>query len=170
MKNHSKEYWKNTVCWWDHNDAILWILILHQLISQTCIVKSSMSSRVLFSSVQSLSHVRLFATPWTAACQASLSINNSWSFLKLISIAAFSKSSLNIWKFLGHILLKPILKDFEHYFSSMWNECNCMVVWTFFGITLLWDWKENWPFPVLWPLLSFPFVDILSAAFSSIVF
>ena len=83
--------------------------------------------------------------------------------------SAFSKSSLNIWKFLVHILLKPILKDFEHYFSSMWNECNCAVVWTFFGIAL-WDWKENWPFPVLWPLLSFPFVDILSAAFSSIVF
>ena len=39
-----------------------------------------------FSSVQSLSHVRLFATPWTAAHQASLSITNSWSLLKLMSI------------------------------------------------------------------------------------
>ena len=29
-------------------------------------------------------------------------------------------------------------------------------IWTFFGIALLWDWNENWPFPVLWPLLSFP--------------
>ena len=38
------------------------------------------------SSVQSLSHVQLFATPWTAACQASLSITNSWSLLKLMSI------------------------------------------------------------------------------------
>ena len=38
------------------------------------------------SSVQSFSHVRLFATPWTAASQASLSITNSWSPLKLISI------------------------------------------------------------------------------------
>ena len=37
------------------------------------------------SSVQSLSHVRLFVTPWTAACQASLSITNSWSLLKLMS-------------------------------------------------------------------------------------
>ena len=34
-----------------------------------------------FSSVQSLSHVRLFATPWTAVCQASLYITNSWSLL-----------------------------------------------------------------------------------------
>ena len=39
-----------------------------------------------FSSVQSLSHVWLFATPWTAACQASLSIINSWNLLKLMSI------------------------------------------------------------------------------------
>ena len=38
-----------------------------------------------FSSVQSLSHVQLFATPWTAARQASLSITNSWSLLKLMS-------------------------------------------------------------------------------------
>ena len=41
---------------------------------------------VLFSSVQSLRQVRLFATPWTAACQVSLSITNSWSPHKLMSI------------------------------------------------------------------------------------
>ena len=46
-----------------------------------------------------------------------------------------------------------LLKDFEHYFTSMWNECNCMIVWTFFGIAL-WFWDENWPFPILCPLLS----------------
>ena len=45
-------------------------------------------------------------------------------------------------------------KDFEHYFASMWDEYNCAVVWTLFGIALLWDWNEHWPFPVLWPLLS----------------
>ena len=67
---------------------------------------------------------------------------------------ASSKPSLYIWKFLVHVLLKPSLKDVEHYLVSMWNECNCMVVWTFFGIALLWDWDENWPFPFLWPLLS----------------
>ena len=36
------------------------------------------------------------------------------------------------------------------------DECNCVVVWIFFGIAFLWDWNENWPFPVLWLLLSFP--------------
>ena len=40
----------------------------------------------LLSSIQSLSCVRLFATPWTVVCQASLSTTNSWSLLKLISI------------------------------------------------------------------------------------
>ena len=37
------------------------------------------------------------------------------------------------------------LKDF----ASMWNECHCVVIWTFVGIALIWDWNENWPFPVL---------------------
>ena len=70
--------------------------------------------------------------------------------------SAFSKSNSNIWKFTVHVLLKPGLENFEHYFASVWDECNCAVVWTFFGIDFLWDWNENWPFPVLWPLLSFP--------------
>ena len=72
--------------------------------------------------------------------------------------SAFSKTSLNTWKFSVHVLLKPVLEDFEHYFASVWNECNCAVAWTFFGIAFLWDWNENWPFPVLWPLLSFLFL------------
>ena len=58
--------------------------------------------------------------------------------------SAFSKSSLNIWKFSVHILLKLDLKDFEHYFASMWNECKCVVSWAlasslalpFFGIEM----------------------------------
>ena len=70
--------------------------------------------------------------------------------------SAFSKSSLNIWNFSVHILLKPSLQNVEHFFASVWDECNCAVVWTFFGIASLWDWYENWPFPVLQPLLSFP--------------
>ena len=41
---------------------------------------------------------------------------------------AFSKSNLNIWKFTVHVLLKPGLENFEHYFTSMGDECNCAVV------------------------------------------
>ena len=55
--------------------------------------------------------------------------------------SAFSKSILNIWKFLVQVLLKPSLKDFEHYLATMWNEHTCTVVWTFFGTTFLWDWN-----------------------------
>ena len=61
----------------------------------------------------------------------------------------FPKISLNIWKFMVHVLLKPGWENFEHYFTSVWDECNCAVVWAFFGITLLCDWNGNWPFPVL---------------------
>ena len=70
--------------------------------------------------------------------------------------SAFSKTSLNIWKFMVHVLLKPGLENFEHYFTIVWDECKCVVVWAFFVIVFLWDWNENWPFPVLWPLLSLP--------------
>ena len=56
--------------------------------------------------------------------------------------SAFSKSSLNIWKFMIYVLLKTGLEDFEHFFASMWNECSCAVVWTFFGIGFLWDRKK----------------------------
>ena len=51
--------------------------------------------------------------------------------------SAFSKSSLNIWNFSVHVLLKPSLENFEHYFASMWDKCNCVVVWTFFDIAFL---------------------------------
>ena len=46
-----------------------------------------------------------------------------------------------------HVLFKPSLENFEHYFASVWNECNCAVVWTFLGIALLWDLNENWLSP-----------------------
>ena len=61
--------------------------------------------------------------------------------------SAFSKSRLNIWKCLVHILFQPGLENFEYYFTSMWDECNCVLVWAFSGIAFLRDWNENWPFP-----------------------
>ena len=42
--------------------------------------------------------------------------------------SSFSKISLNIWKFTVHILLKPGLENFEHYFPRVRDECNCVVV------------------------------------------
>ena len=81
--------------------------------------------------------------------------------------SAFSKSSLNIWEFMVHVLLKensPGLENFENYFASVWDECNCAVVWALFGIAFLRDWNENWSFSVLWPAEFSKFAGILSAA------
>ena len=75
--------------------------------------------------------------------------------------SAFSKTSLNIWKFTVHVLLKPRLENFEHYFASMWDECICAVVWTFFGIGM----KSDLSSPVATAEFS-KFTGILSAAFS----
>ena len=56
----------------------------------------------------------------------------------LISVYSdFSKSSFYIWKVCNHVLLKPILKDFEHYLANMRTGCNCMVILIFFGIAIL---------------------------------
>ena len=81
--------------------------------------------------------------------------------------SAFSKFSWNIWKFTVHVLLKPGLENFEHYFASVWDEGNCAVVWTFSGIAFLWDWNKNWLFscPVATAEFS-KFAGILSAALS----
>ena len=51
----------------------------------------------------------------------------------------FFKSSLSIWKFSVHVLLKPGLENFEHFFASVWDDGNRVVVWAFFGIVFLWD-------------------------------
>ena len=53
--------------------------------------------------------------------------------------SAFSKSSLNLWKFLVHVWLNPILENFEHYFASIWNECNCgslNILWHYLSLGL----------------------------------
>ena len=78
--------------------------------------------------------------------------------------SVFSKSSLNFWKFSVHVLFKPGLENFQHDLASMWNECNCVVLWTFFNFTFLWDWNKNtFSCPVGTAEFS-KFVGILSAA------
>ena len=85
---------------------------------------------VQFSSVQSLSCVWLFVTPWTAACQASLSIINSWSLLKLMSIESVMPSSRLI---LCHpLLLLPSIFPSIRVFS---NESVLHI-----------RWPKNWSF------------------------
>ena len=68
--------------------------------------------------------------------------------------SAFSKSSLNILKFSVHILLKPSMENFEHYFTCVWDEYNCTVVWIFFGIGMETDLFQScdhcWIFQICW--------------------
>ena len=79
---------------------------------------------ISFSSVQSLSHVRLFATPWIAACQASLSITNNQSSLKLMSIESVMPSShLMLCRLL---LLLPTIPPSIRGFS---NESSLLMRW-----------------------------------------
>ena len=85
---------------------------------------------VKFSSVQSLSHVQLFATPWTVAHQTSLSITNSWSLLKLISIELVMPFNQLI---LCHLLLLP-----PSIFPSIWVFSNESV--------LCIRWPKDWSF------------------------
>ena len=61
--------------------------------------------------------------------ELSCFLNDPLNVSNLISDSSvFSKPSLYIWKFLVHVLLKPSLMDFEHYFASVGDECNCVVV------------------------------------------
>ena len=75
---------------WAHSSAsLVLVLTFLGLVPWQCLLpKATLIIRWMKHSqaVQLLSHVQLFATPWTAACQASLSITNSWRLLKLMSI------------------------------------------------------------------------------------
>ena len=75
--------------------------------------------------------------------------------------SAFSKTSLNIREFMVHVLLKPGLENFEHYFTSVWDECSCAVVWAFFviaffGIRMKTDLFQScghcWVFQICWQI------------------
>ena len=69
--------------------------------------------------------------------------------------SAFSKSILHIWKFLVHVVLKPSLKDFEHYLAITWNERYCMVVWAFFGLLFFGIRMKSDPFQSLVAIAEF---------------
>ena len=85
--------------------------------------------------------------------------------------SAFSKSSLGVWKFLVYVMLKPSMQGFQHDLTSMGDEGNCLMVWTFFSTALLDNWDKGWPFPILCPLLGL--LDLLTYRvqhFDSIIF
>jgi len=112
---------------------------------------------------------RLWLSQWSRSrcffLKFSCFFNDPVAVGNLISgSSAFSKSSLNVWKFTVHVLLKPSLENFEHYFASMWNQCNCMVVWIFFGIAFLGGLNENIFFSPAATAEFSKFADVLSRA------
>ena len=50
-----------------------------------------------------------------------------------------AKPTLYIWNISIQVLLKPSLENFEYFFGSVWDECNYVILWIFFGISFLWD-------------------------------
>ena len=89
-----------------------------------------------------------------------------------VELSCFFDDPVDVGNFISgsSAFLKPAWTSgssgFMYYWSLAWRILSitllgvrwvqCAVVWAFFGIAFLWDWNENWPFPVLWPLLSFP--------------
>ena len=62
--------------------------------------------------------------------------------------SAFSKSSLNIWKFTVHVLLKPGSENFEHYFAGVWDEWKCAMNILWHCLSLGLEWKLTFTSPV----------------------
>jgi len=106
------------------------IIILCFFPSELCLQITVRWHQLGFSSVQSLSHVWLFATPWTAARQASLSITNSQSLLKLMSIESVTPSNHLI---LCHplILLPSILPSIRVFSSESVLRIRWPKYWSF---------------------------------------
>ena len=89
---------------------------------------------ILFSSIRLLSHVQLFAIPWTAACQASLSITNSWSLLKHMPIKSVMPSNHLI--LCRPLLLLPLIFPSIRVFSNESVLCNRWPKYWSFGISI----------------------------------
>ena len=87
-------------------------------------------SVVQLSSVQSFSHVQLFATPWTAVCQASLSITNSQSLLKLMSIESVMPSN-HLILCCALLLLPPILSSIRVFSNESTLHMRWPKYWNF---------------------------------------
>ena len=92
----------------------------------------------------------LLVPPAQFCCEPRLGIRNLPRIIKMISVLIVVR-----WKYaFAKTILKIHLKWMHYTVYELY--LTTVHVWAFFGIAFLWDWNENWPFPVLWPLLSFP--------------
>ena len=78
---------------------------------------------------------------WTSLAFCMINPENVGNLIS--GSSSFSKPSLDIWKFLVHIMLKPSMQYVKHDLTGMGDECNCLMVSTFFSATLLGNWDED---------------------------
>ena len=146
-----------------------WLCIFHLAVCTTQGIKAPSENKV-----KGLAHWRSLATP----CHSfliSISLNlscqrcHSEDTLDPTGAGPRHQTMLSIWSLVPLPFLKPAWTSGNSQFMYCWSltwrilsitllmckMSNCAVVWTFFGIALLWDWSENWHFPVLWTLLHF---------------
>ena len=130
--------------WRKHFHTIHWSCLKKVKVTQSCL---TLCDTMDFSSVQSLSHVWLFETPWIVACQASLSITNSWSLPKPMSIE--SVMPYNHFTFCCPLLLLPSIFPNIRVFSNESALCiRGPKYWSFnFNISL--SNEQDW-FPLVW--------------------
>ena len=139
--------------WSDGTDAM--ILVFCMLSFNPAFSLSSFAFIKKFLSSSSLSAIRVVVSAYLRlliflpAILIPAYASSSWAFRMMYSTYKLNKQgdSVQPWR-----TPFPVLKQSV----PCPGECNCVVVWAFFGIAFLWDWNENWPFPVLWPLLRFP--------------
>ena len=119
----------------------------------TCIQISQKAGQVIWYSHLFKNFPQLWSTQWKADVFLELScfFDDPADVGNLISgSSAFSQSSLNIWKFVVHILLNPGLQNFKHYFTSVWDEYNCggslSILWHCLSLGL--EWKLTFSGPV----------------------
>ena len=136
----------------------------------TCIQISQEEGQVVWHS-HLLKNFSQFVVIHTVKDFLAQSINKKYMFFWNSLAFSMIQQMLEIWSLVPLLFLKPAWTSgssrftycwslawriLSITFTSVWDEGNCAGVWAFFGIAFLWDWNENWPFPVLWPLLSFP--------------
>ena len=137
-------------------DQVVWYSHLYQNFPQVVVIHTVKGFGIVNKAEIDVFSGTLLLFPWSSGC---------WQFDPWF-LCLFEKQLEHLEVHGSHIA-KPGLENFEHYFTSVWDECNCMAVWAFFGIAFLWDWNENWHFssPVATAEFS-KFAGILSAALS----
>ena len=131
-QGHAQENFNTIFYWWVGlcSFPVIYLGANYKAMPKNAQTTTQLHSSHMFISVQSLSRVRIFATPWTAAHQAFLSITNSWSSLRLMSIKSVMPSNHLI--LCCPLLLLPPIPPSIRVFS---NESTLLMRWPSIGVS-----------------------------------